>query len=98
MQIGDPGLRGHGGREVVVQLPGAGEEQQQQVDVAQDGELPCLLEEPVPALVEGGLPLRRVLDPLYLAAAPPHVVVPDSQTRGAAAAPANKPLFARCLL
>jgi len=59
----------------VVELAGGGEEEQQQVDVAQDGELPRLLEEAVPALVEGGLPLRGVLDPLYLAAAPTHVVV-----------------------
>jgi hypothetical protein len=57
----------------VVELAGGGEEEQQQVHVAQNGELPSLLEEAVPALVEGGLPLRGVLDPLYLAAAPPHV-------------------------
>lgn len=67
------GLRGDGGREVVVELAGGGEEEQQQVDVAQHGELPGLLEQAVPALVEGGLALRRVLDPLYLAAAPTHV-------------------------
>jgi hypothetical protein len=60
-------LRRDGRREVLVELAGRGEEEEP-VDVAEDGELLCLLEQSVPALVEGGLPLRGVLDPLYLAA------------------------------
>ena len=79
------GLRWDGGRKVVVELAGGGEEEEQQVDVAEDGELPGLLEQAVPALVEGGLPLRGVLDPLYLAAAPPHLKLANAAVPAAAA-------------
>lgn len=65
-------LRGDGGGEEVEELAGGGEEEEEEVGVAEDGELPGLLEQAVPALVEGGLPLRGVLYPLYLAAPPPH--------------------------
>jgi hypothetical protein len=65
-------LRRDGRREVLVELAGRGEEEEP-VDVAEDGELLCLLEQSVPALVEGGLPLRGVLDPLYLAAPASHL-------------------------
>ena len=58
----------------MVELAGGGEEEEEEVGVAEDGELPGLLEEAVPALVEGGLALGGVLDPLYLAAPPPHLV------------------------
>jgi hypothetical protein len=76
-------LRRDGGREVLVELAGGREDEEQQVDVAEDGELPGLLEQPVAALVEGGLSLRGVLDPLYLAAPPPHLLLssPNWQAR-----------------
>jgi hypothetical protein len=74
-------LRRDGGREVLVELAGVGEEEEEQVDVAEDGELPGLLEQPVAALVEGGLPLRGVLDPLYLAAPPPHLLLSSSNSQ-----------------
>lgn len=43
---------------------GRGEHEECDVDVAEDGELVCLLDEPVPALGEGHVPVRVVLDPL----------------------------------
>lgn len=45
---------------------GRGEHDERDVDVAEDGELVGLLDEAIPALGEGHLPVRVVLDPLDL--------------------------------
>ena len=45
---------------------GGGEHDERDVDVAEDGELVRLLDEAIPPLREGHLPVRVVLDPLDL--------------------------------
>ncbi|PKI60330.1 hypothetical protein CRG98_019266 [Punica granatum] len=71
------GLDGLGGGNVpvaagvFVEAAAGGEDDEADVDVAEDGELPALLDEPVPALRERHLPAVLVLDPLQLHLAPP---------------------------
>lgn len=57
------GLRGGA---VVGDLAGAGEDEDGDLGVAEDADLPGLLDDPIPPLREGHLPIRRVLDPLDL--------------------------------
>lgn len=49
-----------------------GEDDDADVGVAEDGELPGLLEQPGAALAEGHLPVHRVLDAPQLDLAPRH--------------------------
>jgi len=51
---------------------GGGEHDERDVDVAEDGELVGLLDEAIPPLREGHLPVRVVLDPLDLQLHAPH--------------------------
>jgi len=60
-----------GGGEVV-ELAVRGEDDDADVGVAEDGELPGLLEQPGAALAEGHLPVHRVLDAPQLHLAPRH--------------------------
>lgn len=55
-----------GGAGVLEHPAGAGEDDDADVRVAEHGELVGLLEQPAPALGEGHLPVRGVLDPLDL--------------------------------
>ena len=58
---------GPGGGAGVLEHPaGAGEDDDADARVAEHGELVGLLEQPAPALGEGHLPVRGVLDPLDL--------------------------------
>jgi len=50
----------------VAEAIGGGEHDERDVDVAEDGELVRLLDEAIPPLREGHLPVRVVLDPLDL--------------------------------
>lgn len=56
----------------VVELAVCGEDDDADVGVAEDGELPGLLEQPGAALAEGHLPVHRVLDAPQLHLAPRH--------------------------
>jgi hypothetical protein len=60
-----------GGGEVV-ELAVRGEDDDADVGVAEDGELPGLFEQPGAALAEGHLPVHRVLDAPQLHLAPRH--------------------------
>jgi hypothetical protein len=62
----------HAGAGVFVEAPGAGEDDQSDLRVAEDGELPCLLEDPVPPFGERHLPARGVVNPADDYLAPPH--------------------------
>lgn len=56
-----------GGRaDVVIELVGAGDDDDRDLGVAEDGQLVGLLEETVASLGEGHLPVGGVLDPLDL--------------------------------
>ena len=57
---------------ILVETATAGEDDQRDLGFAEDGKLIGLLEQPVPALAEGHLSARRVLDPLDLNLPPPH--------------------------
>ena len=57
---------------ILVEAAAGGEDDQGDLGFAEDGELIGLLEQPVPALAEGHLAARRVLDPLDLDLPPPH--------------------------
>lgn len=67
-------LLGSWADELVV-LAGGGEHDDGDLGVAQHGELPRLLHDPRAALGVGDLPVGRVLDPLDLDLAPPHLAV-----------------------
>jgi hypothetical protein len=57
---------------VVVELAGAGEDDDANIGVAEHADLAGLLDNPGPALGEGDLPIGSVLDPLDLDLAAPH--------------------------
>jgi hypothetical protein len=57
---------------VLIEAASAGEDDQSDLNVTEDGELVRLLQQPVPTLAEGHLAARRVLDPLDLNLTPPH--------------------------
>jgi hypothetical protein len=65
----------------VAEFLGRGEHDEGDVDVAEDGELVRLLDEPVPALGECHLPVRDVLYPLDLKLHAPHGVRSPSGER-----------------
>lgn len=52
---------------------GAGEDDEADLRIAEDGELLGLLQQPAPPLREGHLPVRRVVDPPYHYLPPPHL-------------------------
>lgn len=56
----------------LVEATVAGEDEERDLDVAEDGELPSLLDESAPTLGEGHLPAALVLDSLHLQLPPPH--------------------------
>lgn len=56
-----------------MELVVAGDHDEGDLGVAEDGELPRLLEEPVPPLRVGDLPVGRVLDRLDLNLPPRHL-------------------------
>jgi hypothetical protein len=56
----------------LVELAAVGEDDESDLRIAEDGELVRLLEQTVPALGEGHLPVDLVLDPLQLDPSPPH--------------------------
>lgn len=58
----------------LVELAVGGEDDEADVGVAENRQLPCLLEQPRPALAEGDLPVDGVLDP-------PHLHLPTSHGR-----------------
>ena len=62
----------------IVELAGAGEDHDSNLRVAQDRQLLCLLEQPVPPLREGHLPARRIVDPPYHNLPPPHQLLNPS--------------------
>lgn len=47
----------------IIELAGAGENDEANLGIAEDGELLCLLQEPVPPLRESHLTAGRVVDP-----------------------------------
>uniref|UniRef100_A0A0A9CST9 Uncharacterized protein n=1 Tax=Arundo donax TaxID=35708 RepID=A0A0A9CST9_ARUDO len=57
---------------VLVELPLGGEDDERDLGVAKDGDLVRLLQQPVPALGEGHLPVDLVLDPPQLHRPAPH--------------------------
>lgn len=57
---------------VVEEVALGGEDDGGDVDVAEDGDLVGLLEQPRPPLGEGHLPAHLVLDPPHLHLPPPH--------------------------
>jgi hypothetical protein len=63
-----PGVGG-----VLIELALGGEDDDGDLGVAEDGDLVRLLEQPVPALGEGHLPVYLVLYPLQLHLASPHL-------------------------
>jgi hypothetical protein len=66
-----PGVGG-----VLVELALGGEDDDGDLGVAEDGDLVRLLQQPVPALGEGHLPVYLVLYPLQLHLAAPHLRLP----------------------
>ena len=56
-------------------MAGAGEDDESDLRVAKDGELLGLLEQPAPALREGHLPARCVVDPLDFYLPSPHLLL-----------------------
>lgn len=57
----------------LIEASSAGEDDECDLSVAEYGELVGLLQQPIPALAEGHLTARLVLDSLYLNLPPPHV-------------------------
>lgn len=57
----------------LVELAAAGEDDERDLGVAENGQLVGLLEEAVAALGEGDLPVDLVLDALQLNSSPPHL-------------------------
>lgn len=60
---------------ILIELAGRGKEEEEEVGVAEDRELPCFLEQAIPSFIESGLPLVGVLDPLYLRSPSPHLII-----------------------
>lgn len=58
---------------ILIQLAGRGKEEEEEVGVAENRELPGFLKQTVPSFIESRLPLDRVLYPLYLRSPSPHV-------------------------
>jgi hypothetical protein len=73
MQKYEPNKPGAGG---FIEAAGAGEDDESDLGIAKDGQLLGLLEQPAPALREGHLPVRRVLDPLDDYLPSPHLPHP----------------------
>ena len=61
---------------VLVEAATTGEDDERDLGVAEDGQFIGFLEQPVPALAEGDLAARVVLDPLDLDLSSPHVSLP----------------------
>ena len=57
---------------VVVEAASTGEDDERQIGIAEDGELPGLLHQPAAALGEGHLSVCRVVDPLDCDLSSPH--------------------------
>lgn len=57
---------------ILVEPSGRGKEEEEEVGVAENGELPGFFKQAIPSFIESGLPLDGVLNPFYLPSSPPH--------------------------